>query len=104
MYYSHTNPVWLLRLTFSLYVFFGGGEGGSDSDFISTKPHNSEQYSIQFLKFIKRILLKFPITTPEGTFKSKAHAETQELLDFIEPALCLIKKTIRFYFTASESN
>lgn len=92
--YTHANPVhWLKLFTVLWNVYF------RHDVFVDTRPDNGQPYSIEFLRFSKRVLNKFPITTHDDAH-SHEQSERDTLTDFIRSALVFIKTYIRPNLTA----
>ena len=85
--FYHDNPLsWSKLISFLSNIFF------KDGVFNNKRP-DGENFSHNFIKYVSRILKKFPIYVPEFEFDilSTNQEENQNLLCFIEYSLRFIK-------------
>ena len=73
-----------------------------DNVFVDLRP-DGNPFSIDFLKFVKRILSKFPVTMPEEHFV-EADSERQRLINIISFYLSFVKTKIQPCFKTKKGN
>ena len=86
--YTHTNPVMWFRIVRILSSVFY-----KDNVFVDMRP-DGQPFSLEFLKFVRRIMSKFPVMLPEE-LHAETDSERQRLLDTISFSIQFVKTKIQ---------
>ena len=87
--YVHLNPsTWFKIISVLSSVFY------TDKVFRDIRP-DGQPFSLEFLRYVKRIMKKFPITFPNQPSFNALNTERQHLIEFIEFSINFVKEKIQ---------
>ena len=94
--YTHPNPsVWIKLITLVSNIFF------KDNVCVDIRPDN-KPFSIEFIKFVRRVLFKFPVKSQ--VYADPGRSERELLLSDIEYVVTFVKRNIQPCFNRQRNN